>query len=297
MSAIRLTTRPDSVAVLTFDQPGSRANVLTAELWAEFESALDSLSSRTDLKGLVLASAKPGVFIAGADLKLLANAPGPNDPAVRAFIEHGLRVLAKLEALPFPTCAAIDGAALGGGLEVALACDVRVGGTSEKVRLGLPEVTLGLIPGWGGTQRLSRVIGVTFPAKCLAISAELLTSGKSLDTRGATAVDLLDSVAESASLIDTTAGSALLPMNADGGKVYRNRREQKRRPLSAEALAAFVAGTVTNHAEAEAVRVMIEGASLPLSDGIKLETEAFLRLAGSDESKRLIGEFFASRKK
>src|ERR1043166_345159 len=157
--AITISTRPDGVAVLTFDQPGSKANVLTRELWTEFGDALTSLANRTDLKGLVLASAKPGIFIAGADLKLLANAPGPNDPEVRAFIEQGLRVLEQLEALPFPTCAAIDGAALGGGLEVALACDYRVCGTNPKVQLGLPEVKLGLIPGWGGTQRLPRIMG------------------------------------------------------------------------------------------------------------------------------------------
>src|SRR4051812_34347268 len=154
--AVRLDVRPDTVAVLTLDQPGSKANVLTTQMWTELEAAVDALATRTDVRGLVIASAKPGIFIAGADLKLLANAAGPNDPAVRSFIEHGLRVLEKLEALPFPTCAAIDGAALGGGLEVALACDYRVVGTSDKVKLGLPEVTLGLIPGWGGTQRLPR---------------------------------------------------------------------------------------------------------------------------------------------
>ncbi len=104
--AITVTTRPDSVAVLTFDQPGSKANVLTRELWAEFGESLAGLATRTDLKGLVLASAKPGIFIAGADLKLLANAPGPNDPEVRAFIEQGLRVLEQLEALPTTASAA-----------------------------------------------------------------------------------------------------------------------------------------------------------------------------------------------
>src|SRR5262245_57767215 len=131
MSAVQLSVRPDSVAIVTLDQPGSKANVLNAALWAEIEAVLDSLATPTDVKGMVLASAKPDIFIAGADLKLLAGAPGPNDPTVRAFIERGLRALEKLESLPFPTCAAIDGAALGGGLEVALACDYRICGTNE----------------------------------------------------------------------------------------------------------------------------------------------------------------------
>ena len=186
-SAITLATRGDGVAVLTFDQPGSRANVLTRELWVEFGATLRAVASRTDLKGLVLASAKPGIFIAGADLKLLAGAPAPNDPEVRAFIELGLRVLEQLEALPFPTCAAIDGAALGGGLEVALACDLRVCGTNPKVQLGLPEVKLGLIPGWGGTQRLPRLIG---PAR----AKELIFTGRFVSAAEALQIGLVDRV-------------------------------------------------------------------------------------------------------
>src|SRR3954465_2964371 len=93
--AVRVEVRPDRVAVLTIDQPGAKVNVLTLALWDELEAALDALPP--DLAGLVIASGKPGCFIAGADLNLLANAT-PGDPAVKAFIEQGLRVLAKLEA-------------------------------------------------------------------------------------------------------------------------------------------------------------------------------------------------------
>ncbi|WP_439631603.1 enoyl-CoA hydratase-related protein [Gemmata sp.] len=280
MSALQLAVRPDGVAVLTFDQPGSRANVLTADLWAEFEAALDALVARTDLKGLVLASAKPGVFIAGADLNLLANAPGPNDPAVRGFIEQGLRVLEKLEALPFPTCAAIDGAALGGGLEVAIACDCRVAGDNPKVRLGLPEVTLGLIPGWGGTQRLPRIVGTE-------TAAEMLTTGRPLDAAVAAARGLVSQVTTSAELTEAAARITASPHGSDA-------RARKLGPIHG---AGALAPLERTGAAAEAVRVMVEGAALPLKQAIALETEAFLRLAGSDESKRLIAAFFASRKK
>ena len=158
-SAIELVVA-EGIARLTFDQPNSRANVLSTALWTEFGQALDGLVHRPDVKGLIVASAKPGIFIAGADLKELADAD-PGDPGpTRTFIELGLRVLETLEALPFPTVALIDGAALGGGLEVALACDFRICGTSPKVQLGLPEIKLGLVPGWGGTQRLPRLVGV-----------------------------------------------------------------------------------------------------------------------------------------
>lgn len=283
--AVQLAVRPDSVAVLTFDQPGSRANVLTAELWAEFEAALDALAARTDLKGLVLASAKPGVFIAGADLKLLAGAAGPNDPAVRGFIGQGLRVLGKLESLPFPTCAAIDGAALGGGLEVALACDFRVCGTGDKVKLGLPEVTLGLIPGWGGTQRLPR-------AAPTRLAAEMLVTGRSLTAAEAEECGLAQR-APSDTLIDWAA-RYITAGDPPGREPWPRGLKRVPDPLPLAPDEVPAAGTP---AAREALRVLMEGTRLPVNEGIAVETEAFLRLAGSDESKRLIAEFFAGRKK
>jgi enoyl-CoA hydratase/carnithine racemase len=281
MSAITVNVRPDAVAVLTFDQPDSRANVLSRELWSEFGDALAALAARTDLKGLVLASAKPGIFIAGADLKLLASAPGPNDPEVRAFIEQGLRVLEQLEALPFPTCAAIDGAALGGGLEVALACDYRACGTNPKVQLGLPEVKLGLIPGWGGTQRLPRLVGAER-------SVQMLTSGASLNAPDAVQCGLVGSLADSAQLVDSAAN--FLAHTSDSNSA----RQARFGPV---ANAALPPQPQLSGAAAEAVRVVVEGAALPLRAAIGVETEAFMRLAGGDDSKRLIAEFFAARKK
>lgn len=283
MSALQLSVRPDGVAVLTFDQPGSKANVLTADLWAEFDTALDALAPRTDVKGLVLASAKPGIFIAGADLNLLANAPGPNDSAVRGFIEQGLRVLEKLEALPFPTCAAIDGAALGGGLEVALACDTRMVGMNPKVRLGLPEVSLGLIPGWGGTQRLPRIVGTEK-------AADMLTTGRALDASEAVACGFVSQVVGAAVLIESAAQHVLA---VDHVTV----RDRKASPVSGVTKLALTGLTGLTGAVAEAVRVLVEGTALSLKQAIAVETKVFLRLAGSEESKRLIAAFFASRKK
>jgi enoyl-CoA hydratase/carnithine racemase len=295
--AITITTRSDGVAVLTFDQPGSRANVLTGELWTEFGEALAALASRTDLKGLVLASAKPGIFIAGADLKLLQSAPGPNDPAVRGFIEQGLRVLEQLEALPFPTCAAIDGAALGGGLEVALACDYRICGTNSKVQLGLPEVKLGLIPGWGGTQRLPRVTS-------LKMAGEMLTSGESMPMyRAKQLSQFISDVLDSTAFIEEVVKwfhhnhDVRAHMEQTPGSLQMIRWRLKAHDIIPTEQTRMPAIPDQPLAAREAIQVMLEGTRLPLYDGIKLETEAFMRLAGSDESKRLIAEFFASRKK
>jgi enoyl-CoA hydratase len=286
-SSVRVDVRPDGVAVFTLDQPSSKVNVLTEQLWTDLEAAIDSLAARTDLKGLVIASAKPGVFIAGADLKLLGNAAGPNDPAVKTFIEQGLRVLEKLESLPFPTCAAIDGAALGGGLEVALACDCRVLSNNPKVQIGLPEVKLGLIPGWGGTQRLPRIVARAYKTdQAMTICSELLTTGRSVGVQEAAMCEMVSEVNSSELLIESALRTAV------EGRL-KERDAKIRDPVQSQ----FEAPAELSGAAAEAVRVMIEGAKLPLYEAIKLETAAFLRLAGSPESKRLIAEFFAGRRK
>lgn len=272
MSAVTVETRPDGIAVLTIDQPGSRANVLTSQLWSDLEAALSPLVSRTDLKGLVVASGKPGMFVAGADLKFFAAVAAPNDPIVKALIEHGLRVLDVLESLSFPTCAAIDGPALGGGLELALACDFRVCGTNPRVELGLPEVKLGLIPGWGGTQRLPRIVGMDK-------AAEMLGTAASVNAEEAVRVALAVTGDPFAVVLTGTEVAV---------------RERKRASVSGTSRPPVPSSP---NAVREAMLVLIRGAELPLADAIPLETEAFLRLAGSDESKRLIAEFFSSRKK
>ncbi|HEX4611570.1 MAG TPA: enoyl-CoA hydratase-related protein [Urbifossiella sp.] len=281
--AVRVEIGPARVAVLTIDQPGAKVNVLTAALWAELEAAVDGLAARTDLAGLIVASGKPGCFIAGADLNLLANAT-PGDPTVKAFIEQGLRVLAKLEALPYPTCAAIDGVALGGGLEVALACDYRVVGTHPKVQLGLPEGKLGLIPGWGGTQRLPRIVG-------WSRAVAMLVSGDAIGTNEAEFLDLVATTVGSGSLIEFACGM----VRGAGPAAWRKERATKQQP------AAFnpdQPGPEPESAAArEAVRVVRAGAKLPLPDAIPLETEAFLRLAGADASRAKIAAFFAARKR
>jgi 3-hydroxyacyl-CoA dehydrogenase/enoyl-CoA hydratase/3-hydroxybutyryl-CoA epimerase/enoyl-CoA isomerase len=170
-SALRLEFPADRVARLIFDQPGSKANTLGEAVLADFEAALLGLERRTDLEGLILESGKPGMFIAGADLKELAI---PRDEATtRRLVQRGLDIIARFERLAYPTVALIDGACMGGGTEVALGFDYRLAGSHPKTEIGLPEVKVGLIPGWGGTQRMSRIIGP-------ALAAELICAGDSV---------------------------------------------------------------------------------------------------------------------
>ncbi|MSR53959.1 MAG: hypothetical protein EXS09_11820 [Gemmataceae bacterium] len=288
--AFRLTIA-DRVAKLVIDQPDSRANVLSTTIWTEFGKVLDGLIPRTDLQGLVIESAKPGIFIAGADLKELA---GGESASIRTLMGLGHCVLDTLEALPFPTVAIIDGAALGGGLEVALACDFRVCGTNPRVQLGLPEIKLGLLPGWGGSQRLTRLVGVEE-------ALERMLTGESYDASDPAPDDLVDETVDSGQL--EAAAHRWLQSGA-----WREVRKVKRGPVLADMLpsAEFLADVPhtleeielpMRPAAGEILKVAIQGAIGDLTTGIHLETEAFLRLACSENAKQLIAEFFAKRKR
>lgn len=279
---ISIEHRPDGVAVVRLDQPDSRVNILTPALWSALEDAIVALSLHAGLRGLVLTSGKPGCFIAGADLKFLAAVPAPNDPAVRDLIEQGLKVLDMLESIPVPTCAAIHGPALGGGLEVALACDYRIASSDPAVKFGLPEVKLGLIPGWGGTQRLPRIIG-------LERACTLLQSGESLTAEEAFQAGLLRQVVQTDELIETAASIVCSTAPAQI-------RSWKRLPLP-EADRRGYRPAVPSEPDAvrEAMLCVVRGAELPLEQALTIETEAFLRLAGSEESRQRIAAFFARK--
>ncbi len=276
-SSLRLLMRPDGIAVLTVDQPGSRANVLTRALWDELHAVLLTFNREPACVGLILDSAKPNIFIAGADLKFLGSVPAPHDPAVRELMEFGLATLALLENLPFPTCAVIDGAALGGGLEVALACDYRLIGTNPKVELGLPEVKLGLIPGWGGTQRLPRIIGVS-------AAVDLMVNSNSLTGTEAIQHGLADGI------VNLTTPEVLFDSGEHSAKRFNKRNPLPHAEPSLSVDEAEPAITALRS-------VIARGTELPLENGLALETAAFVGLAGSTDSRTRIAAFFAGRKK
>lgn len=150
----------DGVAYLIFDLPGEKVNKLTMPALEELEQILDGIASNKSIKALVITSGKEDSFIAGADLRSFEKIF--KDPKLtEQTIATGHRVFNKLSALPFPTIALINGTCLGGGMELALACKYRVVTDHPKTSLGLPEVSLGIIPGWGGTQRAPRLLGLT----------------------------------------------------------------------------------------------------------------------------------------
>lgn len=185
-NAFRLTVDKHQIAHLVFDLPGEKVNTFSLPVLEALERKLDEVAHDPEIKLLAISSAKDGVFIAGADLHSFESMTRETS-SVTKMIDTGQRVFSKLEKLRIPSVALINGACLGGGLELALACTYRVVSDHPKTVLGLPEVTLGIIPGWGGTQRLPRLIG-------LVEALPLVLSGKPVKGNKAWKIKLADAL-------------------------------------------------------------------------------------------------------
>src|SRR5437016_8448517 len=192
-SIIRSEIDDDHICLLTFDRPDSGANIFDAATLNELNEHVDLIEHDASLRGLIIASAKKSIFIAGADLKTLLKQAQSGE--MRDFIAHGQRILNRIVALKIPTVAAIHGACAGGGYEVTLACDHRIATDDPATRIGLPETTLGLIPAWGGCTRLPRLIG---PER----AAEVISKGKLYPAQEALKLGLVDEITLRDQLVD-----------------------------------------------------------------------------------------------
>ncbi len=231
----RLEIDSDRVAWLCFDKAGASTNVLSGGVMLELDQKLTELEG-VQILGVVVHSGKKGGFIAGADIKEFTTLTSPEQ--AYALIRRGQQVLERLERLPCPTVAVINGFALGGGLELALACRHRIALDDEKVQLGLPEVKLGIHPGFGGTVRSIRLAGVQ-------AAMELMLTGRSLDAKRAKQAGLVDAIVAEADW--RPAAIALL----------RRDLSQHRPPLLARALSwplvrGFIAKKITAATRAKA---------------------------------------------
>ena len=187
---LHLSMPTADIALLTFDDPHKGANVLSSGVLAELEANLDRLEKEPGLAGLIIRSGKPGSFIVGADLREFVVSFNFSKDQTVAMCHRARRLFQRLSAMPFVTVAAIDGLCLGGGAELACWCDRRLMSMGPKAQIGFPEIKLGLYPGWGGTVRSARIVG-------LANAIELVTSGDSIDARSAVLMGLAtDMVAE-----------------------------------------------------------------------------------------------------
>ena len=288
--------------ILTLDTPNEKVNILSTPVMQELNKFLDELNSRTDLKTLILLSGKEGNFIAGAKIEEIENITDPKDGAEKAAL--GQAVFSKIAALPFPTIAVIDGACVGGGLELVLACDYRLARDSEKTRMGLPEVRLGIIPGFGGTQRLPRLIGIQR-------ALDFILTGKLVDAQRAYRAGVVDRVIPREfppqQLRRLGLGFALEIQSAEAREkiaVRRNRANPQtllleknifgRKVLFDQARRRTLAETKGHYPAAElALEAVDKGfAKKDINEGLKIEAELLGKAVVTNVSKNLVKVFY-----
>ncbi len=243
----------DTVRVLTISRP-ARLNALNRAALAELQDVLATLADDAGLRVLIVTGAGPKAFVAGADI---GEFEGLTPEVAVRYARHGQHVFTMLEMLPVPSIAAINGYALGGGCELALACTFRL--VADTARVGLPETSLGLIPGFGGTQRLARAVG-------RQQALELILTGRQVAADEAVAMGLALRVVPAAQLLD-----------------------------EAQALAAQLAERAPM-ALRYAREAVTEGLDLPLAEGLALEARLFGLAAATDDMGEGVRAFLEKRR-
>jgi len=247
----------DRIAVLTIDHPP--VNSFNKQVVTELDEAVDQLLADDEVKAIIVTGGGTNAFVAGADIpeiKELLDEPGEGYASARAFIERGQGVFLKIEQATKPVIAAINGFCLGGGLELAMACHMRI--CSDRARLGQPEINLGLIPGWGGTQRLARIVG-----KGKAI--ELILTGDMVTAQEAYRLGLVNKV-------------------VPAGAVLKEARDLARKIVSK-----------SKFPVAAALRAITQGLAVPIEEGLLIEAEQFVGLAGTEDIREGVTAFLEKR--
>lgn len=280
----------NGIAELCFDLQGESVNKFDQATLRDLDAATQALAAAKDLKGVLVTSAK-SVFIVGADIMEFTDMFKLPDEELKKWVREANGIFSRFEDLPVPTVAAINGVALGGGFEMCLACDYRV--MSSKARVGLPEVKLGINPGFGGTVRLPRVIGPD-NAMMWAATGNDQKPASALKDGGVDAVVEPDKLKEAA--LD------LLAKAIDGTFDYRARRQEKLDPVQLndiERMMAFTTGKAMIAQQAgtkmpaptTVAKSMEKNAPLKRDEAIEVEIEYFARLAKTPEAAALVGLF------
>jgi 3-hydroxyacyl-CoA dehydrogenase/enoyl-CoA hydratase/3-hydroxybutyryl-CoA epimerase/3-hydroxyacyl-CoA dehydrogenase/enoyl-CoA hydratase/3-hydroxybutyryl-CoA epimerase/enoyl-CoA isomerase len=294
-STISLSWPSDDIAVLTFDDPNKGANVLSRSVLDELSGHLDVLARRKDVAGLIIRSGKPGTFIAGADLReFAASFDIPAEKTVE-MCERGRKLFQRLSNTPFVTVAAIDGICVGGGAELAIWCDRRILTADAKTQFGFPEVKLGLFPGWGGTARASRMLG-------LGNAVELVTSGESIAGRAAVNMGLASDVVPVDRLLDAAVG--LVRAEQQIKSYLRDRQRWNAAIEINETELGFLGATASAYIQQQtkghypaplaALEVMLGAAGLDIDAACEMEAEAMAQLFGTPVNRALVNVFFLS---
>lgn len=283
----------DGTAVVEFDLPDKKVNLLSSAVMERLEQIIGELRGRDDVKAVLIVSAKDDVFIAGADvaeIKVIKEAREGEGKAAK-----GQAILQALNNLKVPVVAAIDGVCLGGGTELALACHYRIASASEKTKIGLPEVNLGILPGFGGTQRLPRLIGIQ-------AALDMILTGRPVNARKALRTGLVDKVVPKEKIVQEA--QRFVRALLEGKPPSRKKRKDLksfllegnplgRRILFGQAKQRVFSRTKGHYpAPLKALEVVERGISLPLSEGLALEARFLGELVVTDVCKNLITLFY-----
>jgi 3-hydroxyacyl-CoA dehydrogenase/enoyl-CoA hydratase/3-hydroxybutyryl-CoA epimerase len=289
MTNINRETVDGKFCVLRLDQADSGANVFSLETLGELDSHLQAIAQDRTLQGVVIISAKDRIFHAGADLNALQKL---NDDEVRRFIERGQEVFNHLADLKIPTVAAIHGVCLGGGFEMALACNYRIATADRAIKIGLPETKLGILPAWGGSTRLPRLVGVTR-------ALDVILGGKTPAAKQALRYGMIDAIAPRELLLSTA-------LRAIEKGIPPRRRSMLRRVLPDRLLSLVIAPIVRKKvaretrghypAVTQATEVVLASTRCSVTESLEHERHAVLDLLHSDACKNLMRLFLLSER-
>ena len=297
-STLKTHTDSDGILLLTIDVPDRSMNVLTPQLLRELGECIDTASADAGIKGLLITSGKASSFIAGADIKDMVNTYERPDALRIAF--DSSKVLSslyrRLETVGKPVAVAINGLALGGGLELCLACHYRVLSDDPKASVGLPEVTIGLLPGAGGTQRLPRLIGIN-------AAVPILTQGKPLKPAEALELGIVHAIAPAGELVNLARAwllSSPEPVQPWDKKGFRLPGGPAMSPATAQT---FMVGTALaakltqrNYPAPVAIlSCVFEGTQVPIDLGLKIESQYFAKLLSGSVARNLMRTMFINK--
>jgi 3-hydroxyacyl-CoA dehydrogenase/enoyl-CoA hydratase/3-hydroxybutyryl-CoA epimerase len=283
------------VAILTFDLKDEKVNKLSSIVLKEFEDAIDILAKRSGLKLLVIKSRKQDIFIAGADIKEIESIK-TEEEAIK-LVSKGQEIVTKLTRMPFKSLAVIDGACMGGGTELALACTFRIASNNSKTKIALPEVNLGIFPGFGGTQTLPKLV-------YLPNALDLILSGRALDGKKAMKMGLVDDCYPREYEDRILKQWINKIVKGDTADVFAKRASRKpfiekipfgKSLIFKKAKESLVKKTKGHYpAPLSALKVIEKTYGTDLTSGLKVELKEFVKCVTSDVSKNLIGIFYTS---
>jgi len=296
-ASLTVERHPDGLIVLTLSVPDRAANVLTDGVLADLESVAAGLATITAAggwlpRGLVIQSGRPGSFCAGTDPERLETLLAAPATEIAHWCDAARATFAQLSSFPWPSVAVIDGTCLGAGLELALACDLRIATDAPQTILGFPEVKLGWLPAHGGTVWLPRLIG---PGPAL----EMLVSGGHMPAAAALAHGLVDACVPPAATLESA--RRLIDLHTSTGFIAARRRRQAaavaldddERSFLESLTSTVIAGRTGGHypAPPAILRTVLDGTSLPAPEAARLETATAVELANTSVSRELLRVF------